>query len=81
MLYTLQLLLAVSNAFTCTYYVEKRMVHYFLCFLFTVDREREMVCGVECEINVQSCNHEAHGLIVAANRINSNSIEFKLKIH
>jgi hypothetical protein len=81
MLYTLQLLLAVSNAFTCTSYVEKRMIQRIFYVFFTVDWEREMVCGVECEINVQSCNHEAHELIVAAGRINSNSIEFKLKIH
>jgi hypothetical protein len=40
-----------------------------------------MVCGADCEINVQSCNHEAHELIGAANRVNSNSIEFKLKTH
>ena len=57
------------------------MVHHIFYVFFTADRERGTVCGVECEINVQSCNHEAHELIVAANRINSNSIEFKLKIH
>ena len=81
MLYTLQLLLAVSNAFTCTYYEKNEFFIISFMFSFTVYREREMVCAVECEINIQSCNHEAHEPIVAANRINSNSIEFKLKIH